>query len=280
MKIKIALPLLAAMALAACGNPHTTEEKAPYAPVASKAVGGKTGVRLTLLPQGPLVQGKPVNVLLKLNDLQDQHVIADDELKVVHTEKLHVLLIDSSFTDYQHIHPKPTGATGVYSFDFTPHKPGGYRVWADVTPVETDKQMFVRADLGAPRPDGVSKVEQVYSTIGNYHFSLSFDQAPQVGGESKGTIHVTEGKADKPVASLEPVMGAYSHIVAFSDDFRSVIHTHPLGDEPSKPTDRGGPDIVFHFAPDKAGFVKLFAQVKIGGKEYFAPFGVNVKPRS
>ena len=90
-----------------------------------------------------------------------------------------------------------------------------------------------------------------------------------------GTITVTDSTG-KPVNSLEPVMGTYGHIVGFYDDLRTVVHIHPMGDEPKNETDHGGPELHFHLEPAKGGFVKLFAQVRIGGKDIYAPFGVQV----
>ncbi|MBX9703184.1 MAG: hypothetical protein K2X39_03430, partial [Silvanigrellaceae bacterium] len=58
--------------------------------------------------------------------------------------------------------------------------------------------------------------------------------------------------------------------------FKSIVHIHPMGTEPSNPTERGGPDLQFHLQPEKPGFIKLFVQVKVKGKEIFAPFEVQV----
>ena len=41
--------------------------------------------------------------------------------------------------------------------------------------------------------------------------------------------------------------------------------------------ERGGPKLEFHIEPEKAGFVKLFTQVRIGGEDIFAPLGINPK---
>ncbi|MBX9591216.1 MAG: hypothetical protein K2X43_18160 [Hyphomonadaceae bacterium] len=56
-----------------------------------------------------------------------------------------------------------------------------------------------------------------------------------------------------------------------------MLHVHPMGVEPTRDTQRGGPRLDFHIAPAKPGFVKLFAQVRIGGRDLFAPFGIVVK---
>ncbi len=49
-----------------------------------------------------------------------------------------------------------------------------------------------------------------------------------------------------------------------------------MGKEPIKTSERGGPELQFHVEPNKAGFIKLFAQVQINGKTLFVPFGVTV----
>jgi len=246
-----------------------------FAPDKAKPEAAKPTLRLTLLPQEPLSVGHATTVLLKLNDMTSRTLMTDDMLEVKHTKKLHLLVIDPSFRDYQHIHPQPTATPGIYIFSFTPKRPGGYRAWADVTPVFTGKQEYDMADLGAPKGAGVTKTESHESTVDGYHFTLSFDSAPVAGGESMGSITITD-KNGEPVKNLEPVMGAFAHIVGFYDDYRTIVHVHPMGAEPQNDSDRGGPDLSFHLEPSKAAFIKLYAQVKINGKEIFTPFGVNV----
>ncbi len=200
-------------------------------------------------------------VLAKLNTIQERVVVTEDQLETVHTQKFHLLLVDSTLTDYQHIHPQPTQTPGVYSFTFTPKLPGGYRAWADITPTGGKQQFAMSEDLGAHRAGAINKVESHEATIDGYHFMLSFDKPPVTGGESMGTIMVIDKKSN-PVMTLEPVMGAFAHIAGFYDDFRTVVHTHPMGKEPDNAHDRGGPELQFHFMPSKTGFVKLFAQVQ------------------
>jgi len=106
-------------------------------------------------------------------------------------------------------------------------------------------------------------------------FALTLDGEPKAGSPLMGNITVT--KDGQPFALLEPVMGAFSHVVGFTEDYNSVMHIHPMGKEPTSDTERGGPKLEFHIEPKKAGFVKLFAQVRIGGKDIFAPFGIIVK---
>ena len=162
-------------------------------------------------------------------------------------------------------------------FDFTPLKNGSYRVWADVIPVATGKQEYVQADMGSPAEEkaSIDKATSMTATVEGYTFTLALDGEPKAGAPVMGSV--TVNKDGQPFTQLEPVMGAFAHVVGFTEDYNSVLHVHPMGKEPSSDAERGGPKLEFHIEPEKAGFVKLFAQVRIGGKDIFAPFGVNVK---
>jgi hypothetical protein len=199
-----------------------------------------------------------------------------DSLKLVHTQKFHLLVVDPTLTDYQHIHPQPTATPGSYLFSFTPKLSGGYRAWADITPVG-DTQHYVHADLGEVKPAVINKIESRRAEVGGYIFTLTFDGPINAGGAVMATIFITDNKGQN-VGTLEPVMGAFAHLVGFYDDYQTVLHAHPMGEEPKNDDARGGPKLMFHLMPEKSGFVKLFAQVKIGGKEIYAPFGITVLP--
>jgi hypothetical protein len=102
------------------------------------------------------------------------------------------------------------------------------------------------------------------TTVDGYTFTLALDGEPKAGAPVMGNVVIT--KDGQPFTGLEPVMGAFAHVVGFTEDYNSVLHVHPMGKEPSNDAERGGPKLEFHIEPEKAGFVKLFAQVRIGGK--------------
>lgn len=218
-------------------------------------------------------------VFIKLTDNKTNQPIQLQDLTEVHTQKIHMLVIDDSLSDYSHVHPKEASEPGVYYFSWQPVKQGAnYRIWADLVPVNTRQQEYVIADLYQSK---YTRAEirpklSMESVVEGYQFKLSFDQPQLIKGKaSKGKIDISDANG-KPVHYLEPVMGAYAHIVGFSDDFNSVVHIHPMGIEPQKISDRGGPELDFHIEPQRAGFIKLFAQVKIKDKELFVPFGLIV----
>ena len=142
----------------------------------------------------------------------------------------------------------------------------------------TGEQTFLVVDLGDPEktPPPVKTLSKE-STVGAYTFRLNIKEPLVVGKPAMATVDVTD-QAAKPVTTFQPVMGAFAHVVGFSEDLRTIAHIHPMGLEPKTPQERGGPTLSFHLEPKKAGFLKLFVQTRIGDKDFFAPLGVNVSP--
>jgi hypothetical protein len=217
---------------------------------------------------------------IKLASTKNGYPITLNDLKEVHTQKIHLLIIDDSLQDYTHVHPTATSTPGIYQFEWQPKKQANYRIFADLLPLDTNIQEYAVADLtrvNSVKPK-VDRTVSFQSIVDGFIFKLSFDNEKLLANKaSMGSISITDQKG-VPVKDLEPIMGAFAHIVGFSEDLGSVIHIHPMGKEPSKKTDRGGPELEFHIEPASTGFIKLFVQVKIKGKELYAPFGIMVQP--
>ncbi|HAT1844363.1 hypothetical protein [Legionella pneumophila] len=221
-------------------------------------------------------------VLIKLSDTKNNKPITLGNLIEAHTQKIHLLIIDDHLVDYSHVHPIETKIPGVYQFEWQPTlKNASYRAWADLIPANTKNQEYVVADF--PSPKIIKRIEDrmvrqpfFESTVDGYKFKLTFDKTPlHVGQPIMGKIDIVDANG-KPVHTLEPIMGAYAHIVGFNEDFKTVTHVHPMGKEPTNGSERGEPELQFHIEPDKAGFIKMFAQVQINGKTLFVPFGILV----
>lgn len=224
-------------------------------------------------------KGNKKLVTIQLLKIKDDTPVTLNDLKEIHTQKIHLLIIDDSLEDYSHIHPKALSNPGLYEFEWNPKKQGNYRIWADLLPIDTDIQEYVVTDLtfNTKIKSEINRTVLMENTIEGYNFKLSFDNNNLIAGKpTMGKITITDSKGN-PVKNLEPVMGAFAHIVRFSDDLKTIVHIHPMGEEPSKLTDRGGPELQFHIEPETVGFIKLFIQVNIEGKELFVPFGIIIK---
>ncbi|HAU4258826.1 TPA: hypothetical protein ACGCMH_000600 [Legionella pneumophila] len=222
-------------------------------------------------------------VFLKLSKTTNNNPVTLNDLVEAHTQKIHLLIIDDNLMDYSHVHPVETTTPGVYQFEWQPIlKNASYRAWADLLPANTKIQEYIIADFPSPKNikglgGHIDHQPLFESTVDGYQFKLSFDKTPlQVGQPAMGKIDIVDAKGN-PVHTLEPIMGAYTHIVGFNEDFKTVTHVHPMWKEPQNKAERGGPELQFHIEPNKAGFIKLFTQVQINGKTLFAPFGIPVK---
>ena len=234
-------------------------------------------MKLSVFTAKPLQVGKKADVTVQLKTLQGKPVNSDD-LMVAHEEKIHLLLIDSSLTDYHHEHPVSTDRPGEYSFSFTPQKPGSYRIWADLVAQSTGMQEYVIADLPASSPATpmIKSNASLVTEVDGLTYTITFNKPVLKKGEAAlGTLTITD-KSGKIFNQLEPLMGAYAHLVGFGEDRKTIAHIHPMGAEPTKNSDRGNGQLKFHLQPDKAGTMKLFAQVQIGGVSKFAPFILEI----
>lgn len=225
----------------------------------------------------PLAVGQKIDVTLVLKKRDGSPVTLND-LQEAHTEKIHLLIIDPTLTDYHHEHPVPGSAPGEYRFSFMPQKAGAYRMWADLVPADSGKQEYVIADLGgAPVPGEIpNRAPSLTATVDGLTYTVNFDAPLQAGKATLGTLTVKDANG-AVFPALEPIMGAYAHLVGFSEDFKTIAHIHPMGEEPKNPSDRGAGELQFHVQPEKPGLIRLFAQVQIGGQSKFAPFTLNVE---
>lgn len=237
--------------------------------------------KIALTTAKPLTVGQLATATVKLTKPDGSPMLLAD-LKEAHTEKIHLLINDTSLSDYHHEHPKPTSTPGEYGFTFTPRKPGPYRVWADLVPMATDTQEYAIGDIAAATQGELlsNRTPSTTAEVDGLKYTVTFDQATLKAGEAAlGKLTITEADGS-PFNALEPVMGAYAHIVGFGEDFHSIAHVHPMGEEPTQPTDRGAGELAFHLQPAKPGLMRLYAQIHVNGSDKFAPFTIQVQPSS
>ena len=241
------------------------------------AEGGEPTMQIALSPAA-LTPGTKASMSLTITGPEGKPVTLND-LKEAHTKKIHLLLVDPGLTDYHHVHPVATGTPGSYGFEFTPQKSGEYKVFADLVPVATGKQEYDSTSVTVEgKPDAVVEKINNEVTAAGLSYTIAFEKPELVAGVANMMTLTVTGTDGKPFTELEPVMGAYAHLVAFDEDRSHIAHVHPMGEEPKTAADRGGPTLQFHLNFGEPGYQKLFAQFQIAGKDVYAPFGLNVMP--
>ncbi len=223
--------------------------------------------------------GKAVEATVTLKTASGKP-IAPEDLLVVHTEKLHLLIADPTLTDYQHVHPRPTRRPGEWSFSFTPRRGGAYRVFADFTPAATSRGLYANAELAVEGGVAVRLLPQRATNAwvaerDGYRFELRPAQEP-VRAQRPVDLKFIITRADGAAVPMEPVMGAFAHLVAFDAARSGFAHLHPMEVDPTKAPDAIRPTLNFKITIPKAGRYVIWAQVNLGGRATFVPFWFDV----
>ena len=226
---------------------------------------------------GALVNGTESKFGLTLATASGKPV-APEDLLVTHTRKLHLLIADEALTDYQHVHPTPGAKAGEWSFSFTPRGAGTYRIFADFTPAATGRGLYAAADVPQARP--LMAVQRELGWVaerGGFRFALSPAAQPLRAGRP-ADLKFSVTRTDGGEVVLEPVMGAYAHLVAFDEGRSGFAHLHPLETDVAKRPEPRRPELNFKITIPQAGRYVIWAQVSLGGREEFVPFWFDVAP--
>ena len=221
---------------------------------------------------------QPVNFVLTMRTASGKS-IAPEDLLVADTRKLHLLVADPTLSDYQHIHPEPGRRAGEWTFTLAPARAGLYRVFADFTPVATARGLYASAEFTVPGT--VATVIQSPNTTwqaAGFNFELVLPPSFRAGQPADLRFQIESQGAVKRPVPLQPVMGAFAHLVAFDEARSGFAHLHPIETDLTKPPDPLRPVLNFKVTIPSPGRYAIWAQVNLGGNEIFVPFWVDVAP--
>ena len=261
----------------------------PLNPQFIPVVAARSPVAMTIATANPAVAAREVNATVTLKTGSGKTVSPED-LLVTHTRLLHLLIVDPTLTDYQHVHPEPAATPGQWTFAFSPRATGAYRVFADFTPAATARGLYASVDLNVTgQPSALSKraSERVQASgrgsdsgptfverDGNV-FALSTVQQPVRAGQPID-LRFEVSRSDGGEVSLEPVMGAFAHLVAFDETRSGFAHLHPAEADLLKTPDPRHPVLNFKLTIPRGGRYVVWAQVNLGGRETFVPLDLSV----
>ena len=238
----------------------------------------RSPVGLTLQSDGVPAVNQPANFTLTMRTASGKP-IAPEDLLVAHTRKLHLLVVDPTLSDYQHVHPEPGRRAGEWVFTLTPARAGLYRVFADFTPAATGRGLYSAADFSVPGT--VAKVTNAPHTTwqaDGYKFALVVPEIFRARQAVDLRFHIESQGTEKQPVPLQPVMGAFAHLVAFDEERSGFAHLHPQETDLAKPPDPLRPELTFKVTIPQPGRYVIWAQVNFGGADVFIPFWVDVLP--
>ncbi|MEO7412257.1 MAG: hypothetical protein ABIZ81_02780 [Opitutaceae bacterium] len=239
-------------------------------------------VTMTLQSDVALRAGREAEFTLTLKTAKGK-MIAPEDLVVAHTKLLHLLIVDPTLTDYQHVHPEAAGKPGAWTFAFTPRRDGVYRVFADFTPAATGRGLYASADvIVPPGEENITRSDTV--TAGNfpvierdgYRFLLTPATAAIRAGQP-ADLKFSIVRSDGGPVPMEPVMGAFAHLVAFDEARSGFAHLHPMETGLAARPDAKDPTLNFKITIPREGRYVIWSQVNLGGEEVFVPFRFEVR---
>ena len=205
--------------------------------------------------------------------------IAPEDLLVSHTRKLHLMAVDPTLSDYQHIHPEPGKRPGEWDFAMAPERPGLYRVFADFTPAATGRGLYASVDFSVPGIVAtVTRSPNTTWQTAGFNFELVVPPEFHAGTQVDLRLRIESQGTIKKRVPLQTVMGAFAHLVAFDEARSGFAHLHPQEVDLSKPPDAIHPELTFKVTIPQAGRYVIWGQVNIDGTIISVPFWLEVLP--
>jgi hypothetical protein len=245
---------------AAATDSHGMHESSAPAAVRGLAV-AEHGQRL-VLETPELGQARPATLRFRISDEHDR---ATRDFDVVHTKRMHLIVVRRDLTGFQHLHPTQA-PDGSWSTPISLADAGSYRVFADfshageATTLATDLRVDGPADLSA-----LPAAATTATSDGGYRVALDAGHA-RAGKEADLCFSVT--KDGRPV-DTQPYLGAGGHLVSLRDGDLAFLHVHPSDDQPDG-------RICFMSTFPSEGRYGLFLQFQVAGQVQTVAFTQEV----
>jgi hypothetical protein len=180
---------------------------------------------------------------------------------------LHLIVVRSDFTGYQHLHPT-LGRDGTFTTTIAAARGGRYRAIADF--VVDDRKYVLGTDLTVPGSTAETPLPApaLEDSTDGYDIELQRPAVLEAGEEAQLTFRVT--RRGRAVTDLEPYLGAYGHLVALHAPDLAYSHVHPNGE------DRTAGAITFDVELDEPGSYRLFLQFQTRGRVHTVAFTQTV----
>ena len=238
-------------------------------------------IKAEVVPFPPFhAAGNDVPTILRLQHEEDRPVTLDD-LHVSDAANVDLLVVDESLSDFHYQHPTATDTPGEYRFVLRSKYGGRYFVWTGVGATLTGEKRFEKAtvEVAGPRKplekvtEWIARTDEYY-----YHLSVADGNGLIAGQPARLNLNVISPTGE-PV-ELRPMTRGLGSLSAFASDLESAMLMFPTVDSIPPESTEGARQLTFVFTPPKAGFWKLFSEVKAGGFPRIAGFGVSVSEAS
>jgi hypothetical protein len=179
------------------------------------------------------------------------------------TKLLHLIVVRTDFTDYQHVHPQ-LHPDGTWSVELETPRAGEYRAIADF--VIDHRKYVVGTTLHVPGEarEQPLPAPSLHTRVDGYGVELERPAQLKAGAEAQLTFRIT--RDGRPVADLQPYLGTYGHLVVLHAPEIAYSHVHPNGE------DRAQGAVTFDTELHARGTYRLFMQFRTHGRVHTVAF--------
>ncbi len=246
---------------------------------------GDTSKRYTVDIDAPSAIQPQEEVTIRFHIFDAQSGTPVQFFQINYEKLMHMVSINSDFTDFNHIHPIQTNNTFTVTTSFP--SDGIYRIYLSYQPLGSIEQ---QAAFTIPVGNGISQsprtLQQKKSTTTNgYDITLTHPSpltAKKLSiGEQTLTFTIRDANTKKPIRTLRQYLGAFGHLVMINEKTYDYLHVHPVIAKPLQKNEKGGPEIVFSplglTSVVKPGTYRLFLQLNPDGTIQTTEFLIDIK---
>ena len=227
---------------------------------------------------------QPTQLSFRVFDASSGNVVA--LFSPVFEKAMHLIVVNSGLSEYQHLHPIQTGASFEIPVTFATNDI--YHIYIDFQPIGAIEQQFaftinvgdvVQSTSPASRPD-----TNLTKSVDQYQVNLSLPQVLRADQISLGKQNLTFTIADhsgRPVTTLKPYLASFGHLVMINQATYDYLHAHPTNAVTPQIGEISGPDVSFMplglYGPIKPGIYRIFAQFNPNGQLITADFTIAIE---
>ncbi|AQW91710.1 hypothetical protein [Elizabethkingia anophelis] len=190
-------------------------------------------------------------------------------LEVVHTMKMHLLLVNEELTWFDHIHPEEQ-TDGTYFVSETFPSAGKYLLFIDYKPIggEATVETHTVEVQGKQLPGSPELQTKLVAAIDGYLVTLVNRNDLKTNRKQSLQFSVEKNGTRLQEKDMQPYLGATAHIVMINKADKDFLHIHPKSDYRFP--------IYAETYIEKAGLYRMWVQFKIDGEVRTADFTVVV----
>jgi hypothetical protein len=220
---------------------------------------------------------------------KDGKRLNQEDYKIEHEKRMHVIVASQDLTQFQHVHPVFDTSTSSYKLpDFVFPVAGQYRIFTDfVVNSHDEADGKAGGDMNMSKHAGVQYQDVIVGDItGEQPQPLGQPNTTATAGGLTVNMTTKPGESahekrlsfeiaadGQKVTNLQKYLGALGHLVVLREGDLEYIHTHALTTDVAKQTGTVEFDVDFK----QPGNYKAFAQFQRAGKVVTTSFVIAVK---